>query len=95
MDLMATSQSCCCHSHVLEMIEWYKKASALFFFVYICIVMQQISSCSDYRIEIMHVYYIAMEIFFFFFCTNIFSPFYSLYVIIISHHFITIYFTQS
>jgi hypothetical protein len=62
--------------------------------MYMCIVMQQISSCNEYRIEIMHVYYITMEIYVYV-CTNILSPFYFLYVIIMLHHSPTMYFTQS
>jgi hypothetical protein len=42
----------------------------------------------------MHVYYIVMEIYVLV-CTNILSPFYFVYVIIMSHHSPTMYFTQS
>jgi hypothetical protein len=69
-----------------------KKASAFFVFVYICIVMQQISPCNEYRIKIMHVYYIAMEINVLVY-TNILLSFYFLYVIIMSYHFLTMYLT--
>lgn len=40
------------------------------------------------------MYYIAMKIYVLV-CTNVFSPFYFLHVIIMPHHYFAMYFTQS
>jgi hypothetical protein len=47
---------------------------------------------SGFRIEIMYVYYIAMKIYVLV-CINIFSSFYCLCIISITHHFLTMDFT--
>ncbi len=49
---------------------------------------------NKYKTKIMYFYYIVMKIYVFV-CTNIHSPIYLLYIIIMPHHFRTMHFTHS